>query len=287
MLKTEHKKLQDDIESCKLETFGKPASNEPMDNDPVENDSNENDPVANDSNDNDPVENVPNENDPVENESNENDLVENDSNESDPVENDSNENDPVDNDSFESKPEQNDQTGNTQDFIENILEQKKSKIMITSLRHTSNGQEIDLCSAIQTDIGYFTSKSCCQADEIGLFDIETDEDIQAEKNSMWFGEHICFISTSDNANYDFPSLTTTSTALCSINAFDEFIGEFKEHQLELNVKKCFGVPCSTEIDLAKNETILNGSSINCQNSSLFGVITKSKSSLRFRADVRR
>ena len=222
LLKTEKIKLQNDIESCEIETFvDKPTTNEPVENDSVEND-----------------------------------LTEN-------------------------KPEQNDQTENTNESIENILSPKisKSDIMITSFRHTANGQEIDVCSAIQTNIGYFTSKSCCQADEIGLFDIETDVDIEVEKNSMWLEEHICFISTSENKNFDFPAITSDNKKLCSINAFDELSGKFKELQLELELQNCFGVPCVTDIDLSENETILNGSSVVCQKSSYFGVITKSKSSL--------
>ena len=125
-------------------------------------------------------------------------------------------------------------------------------------------------------MGYFTAKSCCQGDQIYLFDQKTYDELTIPENSMWIDEDICYINTTDISKLSVENLEFEGKQTCSVDVFDD--GEFKEDHFDFEVKQCFDFPCTFTIDdnLFENGTILNGTSVLCRQSNQFGTITKSK-----------
>ena len=58
--------------------------------------------------------------------------------------------------------------------------QPAGHIGISVIRKVENARETDVCIGTSTNFGYITSKSCCQVDEMFLFDLESSEEIKME-----------------------------------------------------------------------------------------------------------
>ena len=170
---------------------------------------------------------------------------------------------------------QNAQNNSFNQFENNSLEPTGS-IFISLIRQIEDAQEVDICAGTSTDLGYFTAKSCCQGDQIYLFDQKTYDELTIPENSMWIDENICLINTTDISKLSVENLEFEEKQTCVVDVFDD--GEFKEHHFDLEVKQCFGFPCTYTIDdnLFENGTILNGTSVLCRQSNHLGTITKSK-----------
>ena len=151
-------------------------------------------------------------------------------------------------------------------------------VVISLIRNVENAREIDACIGMSTELGYVTSKQCCEADQLMLFDLEAYEEIPIGLNSIWNEEHVCFINTTEIEEMNFATFNNKEPQSCSTLAFDESEGQFIEHQLEIKLKKCFDSPCSFKIDpkLFQNRTILNGTSVVCDEANQIGIVTKSK-----------
>ena len=151
-------------------------------------------------------------------------------------------------------------------------------LVVSIIRHVENAREIDACMGMSTELGYVTSKQCCEADQLMLFDLEAYEEIPIGLNSIWNEEHVCFINTTEIEEMNFATFNNKEPQSCSTLAFDESEGQFIEHQLEIKLKKCFDSPCSFKIDpkLFQNRTILNGTSVVCDEANQIGIVTKSK-----------
>ena len=158
------------------------------------------------------------------------------------------------------------------------LLQPTGNVVISLIRHVENAREIDACMGMSNNLGYVTSKQCCEADQVMLFDLKTYEEISIAINSIWIEEHVCFINTTEIETMNIPTLNSEEPQACSTFAFDESEGQFTEYQLEIKIEKCFDSPCSFKIDsnLFQNGTILNGTSVVCNIASQIGIITKSK-----------
>ena len=152
-------------------------------------------------------------------------------------------------------------------------------IILSVIRQLNNAREIDYCAGTSTSFGYITASSCCQGQEIFLFDMEKSDDIKIEENSVWLEEHICFINTTETFEFTFNSKDINEPNSCSIVSFDENEGKFDMQTIEIHIRKCFDIPCILTMDstILKNETFLTGSAIVCQESQHFGIVTKSKS----------
>jgi len=149
-------------------------------------------------------------------------------------------------------------------------------ILMSLIRRNEDAEEIDICIGMSTDLGYFTAKSCCQANQKYLFDTITHEELAFAENSIWIEENICLINTTEISKISVPSLTFEGKQTCSVDVFD---GEhFKEHRLDMEINHCFNSSCSLTIDVhvVQNQSILNGTSISCRKSNHFGIITKSE-----------
>ena len=149
-------------------------------------------------------------------------------------------------------------------------------IGISVIRQVEGARETDSCVGSITSSGYITSSSCCQADQMFLFEFENSTEITFDENSIWIEERICFINTTETFKFHFPTLDSAETRLCTFFAYDESQGEFNEHQLQIETKSCVDSTCSWKIDSLENAKILDGTSIICDGSPHFGIVTKSK-----------
>ena len=95
--------------------------------------------------------------------------------------------------------------------------QSAGHIGISVIRKVENARETDVCVGTSTNFGYITSKSCCQVDEMFLFDLESSEEIEIEENSIWIEDHICFINTTETLEFDFPALDDDQTQAAFAN----------------------------------------------------------------------
>ena len=93
------------------------------------------------------------------------------------------------------------------------------QIGISVIRQVENARETDSCVGTITTSGYITSSSCCQADQMFLFDFENSTEITIDENSIWIEEHICFINTTETFKFHFPNLDGTETQSCRFLAY--------------------------------------------------------------------
>ena len=156
--------------------------------------------------------------------------------------------------------------------------QPTGNIGISIIRHVENARETDVCIGTSTRLGYITSNSCCQADEMFLFDFENSAEIKIEANSIWIEDHICFINTTETITVDFPMLDAAEMQSCSVLAFDSSQGKFNEHTLQLETKGCIDTLCTLKIDsnIFQSAMILDGTSIACDKQPYLGIITKNE-----------
>ena len=156
--------------------------------------------------------------------------------------------------------------------------QPTGNVVISFIRQVENAREIDSCIGMSTELGYVTSYQCCQADQMTLFDLDTYGEIPIGINSIWIEEYVCFINTTEIQPMNFPTFENDEAKSCSALAFDDSEGQFTEHQFEIEIEKCFNVPCPLKINptLFQNGTILNGTSVVCNKANQIGIITKSK-----------
>ena len=154
--------------------------------------------------------------------------------------------------------------------------QPAGHIGISVIRRVENARETDFCVGTETNSGYITSSSCCQADQMFLFEFENSTEIEINlENSIWIEEHICFINTTATFKFHIPALNDAETQSFAFLAYDDS-NEFNEHQIEIETKGCINSTCTWKIDSLKNAMILDGTSIVCDVSPNFGIVTKSK-----------
>ena len=148
---------------------------------------------------------------------------------------------------------------------------------ISVIRRVENARETDSCIGTETNSGYITSSSCCQADQMFLFEFENSTEIAINlENSIWIEEHMCFINTTEIFKFNFPSLDGAESQSCAFLAYDDSQGEFNEHEIEIKTKDCVDSTCSWKIDSLENAMILDGTYIVCNGLPNFGIVTKSK-----------
>ena len=162
--------------------------------------------------------------------------------------------------------------------LETEMIRSTGNIVISTMSHTENARTVNLCIGMSTQFGYFSSRSCCDNDKVSLFDIQSNAEITIEENSLSVEENICFINTTIIDKIFFPGSNIAETQKCSILTFDTSEGQFENQQFELNIHDCLTSPCLFDIASYNlgNSTILNGTSVHCENSGHFGIITKSE-----------
>ena len=154
--------------------------------------------------------------------------------------------------------------------------QPAGHVGISVIRQVENARETDFCIGTETSSGYITSSSCCQADQMFLFEFENSTEIPVNfGHSVWIEEHICFINTTATFEFHFPALDDAEAQSCTVLAYDDSHGEFNEHQIEIETKSCVDSICNWKMDSLENAMILDGTFIVCNGSPNFGIVTKS------------
>ena len=148
-------------------------------------------------------------------------------------------------------------------------------IVISSMTSIDNTREMNFCNGLSTNFGYFTSSFCCQADEMFLFDVESSTEILTDPFSMSLDEHICFVNVSKIDEIHFPSPIYDDRQNCSILIFDEAQEQFIKQPFELDLSQCLNYPCHLKdiFTSFQNILILNGTSVVCDQSGYFAIVT--------------
>ena len=158
--------------------------------------------------------------------------------------------------------------------------QLNENIEISLIRQIDDVREHDVCLGSLTDFGVITAKSCCQADELFLYDLTNSKEVSIDDKMFWVEDNICFINTTDTSfEIDVVITNDDIQQSCSIMTYDKTEEKFDAKIFELRIQKCFDNNCLFKIDseLMANHIILNGTSIRCAESTYLGIITKSKS----------
>ena len=159
----------------------------------------------------------------------------------------------------------------------NFLELNET-IIISLIRIIDDSREIDTCSGMSTRFGYLTSKSCCEADELILHNLNNSKDIPIDENVLWIEDSICLINKTEINDFNFTINQNAIYRQCTLSMYDNNQERFNDHKLEFKILGCFDSPCELEIDsnLYQNQTILNGTLIICENSYHSAIVIKSK-----------
>ena len=157
--------------------------------------------------------------------------------------------------------------------------QLNSNIEISLIRQIDDTREHDVCLGSLTNFGVLTAKSCCQADELFLYDLTNSKEVSIDEKMFWDEDHICFINTTDTFEIDVAITNDDIKQSCSIITYDNTEEKFDEQIFELRINKCFDYSCIFNIDSESltNHIILNGTSISCDESRYIGIVTRSKS----------
>ena len=153
-------------------------------------------------------------------------------------------------------------------------------IEISLIRKIDNAREHDVCLGSQTIFGVITAKSCCQADELFLYDLNNSKEVSMDDKMFLVEDNICFINTTDAFEIDVATSNEVIQQSCTIMTYDKSEEQFAAQIFQLRIDKCFENNCEIKLDyeLSRNHIILNGTSIRCNASTYLGIITKSKSS---------
>ena len=148
-------------------------------------------------------------------------------------------------------------------------------IIISVFFEVNNARETDFCLGISTNIGYITSQSCCQADELFLLDFDTGNQILMETDSYWMDENICIFNTTGVFDLNYGIQEENKKHFCSLLTYDLIQNEFDEQNFQFETEHCSHESCKFTFDAEslENKTILNGTLISCDQSSLFGLLT--------------
>ena len=152
-------------------------------------------------------------------------------------------------------------------------------IILTLINKVDDIRETNICLGLSVSFGYLTSTSCCEAENMVIFDLENSIDMTMDEINVWTENQICFINTTEEFefNISIPSIKTIQN--CSIIMYDHSENRFNDHHIEIEIDDCVESPCLLELNpsLINNQSILNGTMFICEQSYLFGIITKSKS----------
>ena len=150
----------------------------------------------------------------------------------------------------------------------------ESTVLIAIENQLQQARETNFCLGQSTEFGILTSTICCIADEISIIDLESKSEIDIVNNSIWLDEEksICIINTMNDFNFVFRDSNMTDE--CMIKIFDHNTSNFDYISLNNNIiheNENFFL----DIELEENTTILNGSSIICDNV-IFGLVLSGK-----------
>ena len=152
-------------------------------------------------------------------------------------------------------------------------------VLVSSILQLNRARQTNHCLGLLVSSGYITSKICCQATEIFLTNLETNSAIEIETNEYLVEDNICLFNITPSYELELSNHYIADKQNCSILMFDIEDMQFNEYNVEIQINQCHVNPCKILIDPKEfqNKTILNGTSIVCNQSSMFGIVLHSKS----------
>ena len=150
-------------------------------------------------------------------------------------------------------------------------------IIVSFIRHVESARETDACLGTSTNVGYITAKSCCQSDDISLFDLKTFKEIPIAIDSLLIDENICFINTTQSFQFNYSVSENKKRRTCSMLMYENNLGQFIDQNLEIQIEDCLENTCLLDLNSYQNQTIFNGTSITCNESTHIGIVTNSQS----------
>ena len=158
-------------------------------------------------------------------------------------------------------------------FDESHKLKNESTVLIATETQLNQERETGFCLGQSTEFGILTSTTCCLADDLSVIDLKLGNKIDILNNSIWLDEkkNFCFINRMKNLNVYFQSLNQNG---CTIKVYDYYGNNFMNNSTNGHIS-CKNGNCFLDVQLNENTTILNGSSIICNNV-IFGIVVSSK-----------
>ena len=146
----------------------------------------------------------------------------------------------------------------------------ESSILISRIENIGKERVINYCLGTQTKFGILTTTVCCQADEIIIFDIVNLKEIAIGVQSIWMNDDVCLINKPNDSVIIFSNLNQASN--CSILIYDHEQEDFAKKDFQFDDSTCSQQSCDLESYVNQNESLLNGSTIICQDSFIFAMV---------------
>ena len=136
-------------------------------------------------------------------------------------------------------------------------------------------REINFCFGTSTAYGIVTDRSCCEVDELFVVDKTKSEEVSVDFNSIWIDNHICLINKTENLDKDIKNINDTKD--CAIQIFDSYSNDFIKIEFDDRNITYLNENWYYSTTVTNNFILLNGTAIICQQNTIFGILTKSKS----------
>ena len=138
------------------------------------------------------------------------------------------------------------------------------------IKRVQSSREIDFCLGSFFGNGMITSRFCCETEEFFIQDLESSNQIDFDLHSVFIADQICFINITNDFNQELEAIDVISN--CSILIFDHYLDDFVEKNIDVENITCSSRTCYMNFYCQKNQTILNGTSIICENSRIYGIV---------------
>ena len=145
---------------------------------------------------------------------------------------------------------------------------------MSTIRQFADQREINYCLGTLSVFGIITARSCCEVDELFAIDQEESNEFPIDSNLFFIDNHICLINKTVSLNTDVQKIDLTNN--CSISLFDSSTSYFINKEIDDRNISCSNGLCFIIFDSDENLTLLNGTAIICNHSTIYGIISSSE-----------
>ena len=149
----------------------------------------------------------------------------------------------------------------------------EEKIYLSSIEQLNDQREMNYCLGTLSVYGIVTARSCCEVDELYIVDQEKFKEFPLDLNSVWIDHQICLINKTENVQKNVKKVDQTND--CSITVFDSDTSDFINIEIDKRNINCLKKNCYYTPNFNDNWTLLNGTAVICQHSTIYGIITTS------------
>ena len=149
----------------------------------------------------------------------------------------------------------------------------EEKIYLSSIEQLNDQRQMNYCLGTLSVYGIVTARSCCEVDELYIVDQEKFKEFPLDLNSVWIDHQICLINKTENVQKNVKKVDQTND--CSITVFDSDTSDFINIEIDKRNINCLKKNCYYTPNFNDNWTLLNGTAVICQHSTIYGIITTS------------